>query len=81
MTDFKTVLKRGRLIKVILIIMGAVFFARALEIQIIRHRAFSDYADSQQKSSMLLKSKRGAIHDCRGRLLAYDMEARSYSVN
>jgi cell division protein FtsI/penicillin-binding protein 2 len=81
MTDFKTVKRRGRVIKILFMVMGIVFFARVLEVQVIKHKKFRNYADSQQKSSMVLKSKRGSIYDCRGRLLAYDMEVESYSVN
>jgi cell division protein FtsI (penicillin-binding protein 3) len=81
MADLKTVKRRGRLIRAVFIIIAIIFVARAVEIQIIKHNVFKEYADSQQKSSMLLKSKRGSILDCRGRLLAYDMEVKSYSVN
>ena len=55
MTDFKTVKRRGRVIKVLFIIIGIIFVARVLEVQIIKHKKFKDYADSQQKSSMILK--------------------------
>ncbi|UCE65009.1 MAG: transpeptidase family protein [Candidatus Zixiibacteriota bacterium] len=81
MTDFRTLRRRGRLIRAVFIIIGLVFLARSVEVQIFKHNTFKEYADSQQKSSMLLKSKRGSILDCRNRLLAYDMEVKSYSVN
>lgn len=81
MTELKNVRRRGRLISFIFVVLGIIFLARAVELQIIKHGTFREYADSQQKSSMLLKSKRGSILDCRGRLLAYDMEVKSYSVN
>lgn len=81
MSDFNIVKGRGKILRAIFLIIGIVFTARAVEIQIIKHSKFRDYADSQQKSSMELKSKRGSIYDCRGRLLAYDMETKSYSVN
>ena len=81
MADLKTVKRRGKLLKAMFVVIGLVFVARSAEIQIFEHNAFKAYADSQQKSSMLLKSKRGSIYDCRGRLLAYDMEVKSYSVN
>ena len=81
MADLRTVKRRGKLIRAAFIIIGIVFLARSVEVQIFKHNTFKEYADSQQKSSMLLKSKRGSILDCRGRLLAYDMEVKSYSVN
>jgi len=81
MADLKTVKRRGKLIRAVFIIIGIVFLARSVEIQILKHSTFKEYADSQQKSSMPLKSKRGSIYDCRGRLLAYDKEVKSYSVN
>lgn len=73
--------KRGRLIIICLVLMGCIFVARAVQIQIIRHREFAQYAKSQQQSAMPLKAKRGGIYDCEGRALAYDMEARTYTVN
>lgn len=81
MVDNNTVKRRGKFLRAIFIIIGIVFLARAVEVQIVRHGTFKEYADSQQKSSMILKSKRGSIYDYRGRLLAYDMEVKSYSVN
>jgi len=81
MADLKIVKRRGRLLRAIFISIGVIFLARTVEVQIIRHGTFKEYADSQQKSSMILKSKRGSIYDSRGRLLAYDMEVKSYSVN
>ncbi len=81
MTELKRVRRRGRLISFVFVTLGIVFLGRAVELQILKHGAFREYADSQQKSSMILKSKRGSILDCRGRLLAYDMEVKSYSVN
>jgi cell division protein FtsI/penicillin-binding protein 2 len=81
MVDIKIVKRRGKLLRAVFVVIGIVFLARIVEVQILRHGTFKDYADSQQKSSMALKSKRGSIYDSRGRLLAYDMEVKSYSVN
>ncbi len=81
MTEFRIIQKRGKILAIIFAFICISFVARAVEIQIVKHKAFKEYADSQQKSSMPLKSKRGAIYDCRDRLLAYDMETKSYTVN
>ena len=76
MTDFNLLRRRSKIIWLVFILVGVVFVARSFELQILKHKTFRDYADSQQKSSMILKSKRGSIYDCRGRLLAYDMDAK-----
>jgi cell division protein FtsI (penicillin-binding protein 3) len=81
MVDIKIVKRRGKFLRAVFVVIGIVFLARTVEVQILKHGTFKEYADSQQKSSMILKSKRGSIYDSRGRLLAYDMEVKSYSVN
>jgi stage V sporulation protein D (sporulation-specific penicillin-binding protein) len=73
--------RRGRLLIVCLGLTGSVFVVRAVQIQIIQHKEFAQYARSQQQSAMPLKAKRGGIYDCEGRALAYDMEAKTYTVN
>lgn len=80
-SELTSIRKRGRVIVVFLVLAGLIFVARAVQIQIIQHGKFAKYARSQQQSAMPLKAKRGAIYDCEGRALAYDMEARSYTVN
>ncbi len=81
MAELRTIRNRGRGIIFLMAFIGAIFIARAVQIQIIQHREFAAYADSQQQSAMPLKAKRGAIYDCEGRTLAYDVEARTYTVN
>jgi cell division protein FtsI (penicillin-binding protein 3) len=80
-SELTSIRKRGRIIFAFLILMGLIFVARAVQIQIIQHGKFSKYARSQQQSAMPLKARRGAIYDCEGRALAYDVEARTYTVN
>jgi cell division protein FtsI (penicillin-binding protein 3) len=80
-SELTSLRKRGRLIVVFLVLVGSIFVARAVQIQIIQHGKYARYAESQQQSAMPLKAKRGAIYDCEGRALAYDMETRTYTVN
>jgi cell division protein FtsI (penicillin-binding protein 3) len=81
MVKLRTIRNRGRGIVFLLAFIGAVFIARAVHIQIIEHQKYAAYADSQQQSAMPLKAKRGAIYDCEGRALAYDIEAKTYTIN
>jgi cell division protein FtsI (penicillin-binding protein 3) len=77
----KMIARNGRIVISIIAFFWLVFIARAAQIQIIDSQRFKDYADSQQRSTMPLAARRGSIYDCKGRLLAGDIEARSYSVN
>lgn len=81
MAELRTIRNRGRGIIFLMAFIGAIFIARAVQIQIIQHDEYAAYADSQQQSAMPLKAKRGAIYDCEGRALAYDIEAKTYTVN
>jgi cell division protein FtsI (penicillin-binding protein 3) len=73
--------KSGIFIISIIALFWLVFVARAVHVQIINGNKFREYADSQQKSTMPLAARRGAIFDCNGHPLAYDIEAKSYTVN
>lgn len=81
MVKLRTIRSRGRGIAFLLALIAAAFIARAVQIQIIEHEKYAAYADSQQQSAMPLKARRGAIYDCEGRALAYDVEAKTYTVN
>ncbi len=81
MTDRFLIARRGKLLFILLGVIGIIFVLRAAEIQILRHSQFRAYADSQQQSSMPLKARRGTIYDREGRKIAYDVEVKSYSVN
>jgi cell division protein FtsI (penicillin-binding protein 3) len=81
MMNRQMVTKRGRLIIIVVFFFWVIFGFRAAQIQILDHKIFLDYADSQQKATMPLSAKRGSIYDCNGRLIAYDIEASSYTVN
>ena len=72
---------RGRGVIFLMAFICTIFIARAVQIQIIQHGEYAAYADSQQQSAMPLKAKRGAIYDCEGRTLAYDVEAKTYTIN
>jgi cell division protein FtsI (penicillin-binding protein 3) len=73
--------RNGKFIIFFIALFWLLFIARAVQIQIVQSRRFREYADTQQKSTMPLAARRGAIYDCKGRPLAYDIEAKSYSVN
>jgi cell division protein FtsI (penicillin-binding protein 3) len=75
------IVKNGRFIIAIIALFWIVFILRAAQLQIFQTQKFSDYADSQQKATIPLAARRGSIYDCKGRLLAYDIEAKSYTVN
>jgi cell division protein FtsI (penicillin-binding protein 3) len=75
------IVKNGRIIIFLIALLWVIFVLRAVQIQIIQSKRFKDYADSQQHSTMPLAARRGSIFDCKGRLLAYDIEAKSYTVN
>jgi cell division protein FtsI (penicillin-binding protein 3) len=77
----QSIRSRGKFILFIFAIFWVIFAARAVQIQIIESDKFKEYADSQQKSTIPLAARRGAIYDCEGRPLAYDIEAKSYTVN
>ncbi len=77
----QTIARNGRIIISVIAFFWAGFIARAVQIQIVDSRRFKDYADSQQRSTMPLAARRGSIYDCKGRLLAGDIAAKSYSVN
>lgn len=77
----QSVNKSGRLIVAGIALFWLLFFGRAIQIQIIESQKFRDYADSQHKLTMPLAARRGAIYDCKGRPLACDIEAKSYTVN
>ncbi len=81
MIQLRTIRNRGRGVIFLLAFVCAIFVARAAQIQIIQHGEYAAYADSQQRSAMPLKARRGAIYDCEGRALAYDIEAKTYTVN
>ncbi|MEE9553775.1 MAG: penicillin-binding protein 2, partial [candidate division Zixibacteria bacterium] len=81
MVDIRKIRNRGKVLIVVLSITGIVFTARAVQIQIIQHSKFTAYADSQQKSAMPLKARRGSIYDSRGKVLAYDLEVKTYTIN
>ena len=81
MINRQTITKRGRLIIIIVLFFWVIFGFRAAQIQILDHKKFLDYAESQQKSTMPLSARRGSIYDCKGQLIAYDIEASSYTVN
>jgi len=81
MGDIRMIRKRSRVVMAFIVLVGAVFVGRAAQVQIFQHKKFAVYADSQQKSAMTLKARRGSIYDFQGRLLAYDMEVRTYTVN
>ncbi len=81
MIQLRTIRNRGRGVIFLLAFICAIFIARAAQIQIIQHGEYAAYADSQQRSAMPLKARRGAIYDCEGRALAYDIEAKTYTVN
>jgi len=73
--------KNGRLIIFIIALFWLVFVARAVQVQIIDGAKFREYADRQQKDTMPLAARRGTIYDCDGHPLAYDIEAKTYTVN
>src|SRR3972149_12108016 len=81
MSSLSAVCKRGRLVTLFLAAAGLVFAGRAIQIQIIQHHQYDAYARSQQQSAMPLKAMRGTIYDREGRVLAYDMEAATYTVS
>jgi len=81
MVDIRKIRKRGRVIIAFIVLVGVVFMSRAAQVQIFQHGKFAAYAASQQQSAMPLKARRGSIYDCQGKLLAYDVEARTYTVN
>ena len=81
MVDIRKIRKRSRIILAFIILIGAVFGLRAAQVQILQHGKYAAYADSQQRSAMTLKAKRGSIYDIQGRLLAYDVEVKTYTVN
>ncbi len=76
-----TVMNRGKALILILALMGIIFTLRAGQIQIIDQEKFASYALSQQQSTMPLKAKRGSIFDRNGKLLAYDVESKTYALN
>ncbi|HBZ01364.1 MAG TPA: hypothetical protein DEO84_08615, partial [candidate division Zixibacteria bacterium] len=75
------IIKNGRIIIAFIALFWVIFLLRAAQVQILQSKRFKDYADSQQHSTIPLAARRGSIYDCRGRLLAYDIEAKSYTVN
>jgi cell division protein FtsI (penicillin-binding protein 3) len=81
MSDIRTIRKRGKLIAILIFLTGMVFVARAVQVQIIQHNRYAAYADSQQKSAIPLKAKRGSIYDSQGKILAYDLESSTYTVS
>lgn len=81
MVDIRKIRKRGRVLIIALSATGIVFAARAVQVQIIQHSEFAAYADSQQKSAIPLKARRGSIYDSQGKVLAYDVEAKTYTIN
>lgn len=81
MKDRDAVGKCGRILISFILFFWVAFALRAAQLQILDHQKFTEYADSQQRSTMPLSAKRGTIYDCQGRMLAYDIEANSYTVN
>ncbi len=77
----QTVNKNGKFVILAVAFFWVIFLARAAQVQLLDGKKFRDYADSQHKSTMPLAARRGTIYDCKGRPLAYDIEAMSYSVN
>ncbi|HBC46610.1 MAG TPA: hypothetical protein DCZ43_06150 [candidate division Zixibacteria bacterium] len=75
------IIKNGRIIIAFIALFWVIFLLRAAQVQILQSKRFKDYADSQQHSTIPLAARRGSIYDCKGRLLAYDIEAKSYTVN
>lgn len=81
MIDIRRIRRKGKMIFAFLMVVGAVFFTRAAQIQILQHRKFAAYADSQHRSAMPLKAKRGSIYDCQGKVIAYDVDVKTYTVS
>jgi cell division protein FtsI (penicillin-binding protein 3) len=73
--------RNGKVLIAVIALFWVIFIGRAVHIQIIHSAEFRDYADSQHRSTMPLAARRGAIFDCKGHPLAYDIEAKSYAVN
>ena len=73
--------KNGRIIIAIIALFWVIFVLRAVQVQLVQSKMFQDYADSQQRSTNPLAARRGSIYDRNGQLLAYDIEAKSYTVN
>jgi cell division protein FtsI (penicillin-binding protein 3) len=81
MISKQSINKNGQIVIGVVAFFWVVFFLRAVQVQIIQSKQFKDYADSQQQSTMQLAARRGTIYDCKGRPLACDVEAKSYSVD
>jgi cell division protein FtsI (penicillin-binding protein 3) len=73
--------KNGKFVIFFIALFWMVFVARAVQIQIIESHKYNEYAEKQHRSDMVLAARRGSIIDCRGRTLACDIEAKSYTVN
>jgi len=81
MISKQSINKNGQIVFGVVAFFWVIFFLRAIQVQIVQSKQFENYADSQQKSTMQLAARRGTIYDCKGRPLACDIEAKSYSVN
>jgi cell division protein FtsI (penicillin-binding protein 3) len=77
----QSVNKSGRIIIGFIAFFWVIFILRAFQVQILDSKKFKDYANSQQQSTIPLAARRGTVYDCNGNQLAYDIEAKSYTVN
>ncbi len=73
--------KNGRVIIFVIGLFWVIFVLRAVQVQIVEAKKYSDYADSQHKTTMPLAARRGTIYDRNGQILAYDVEAKSYALS
>jgi cell division protein FtsI (penicillin-binding protein 3) len=65
-----------------LVVGGAVIWLllaiRLVQVQGLRHQEYQAQAVNQQNRNIKLTGQRGRLLDCRGRLLAIDLQARTY---
>jgi cell division protein FtsI (penicillin-binding protein 3) len=80
MISRQSINKSGRIIIAFIALFWLIFVARAVQVQIVDGAKFREYADRQHKDAMPLAARRGSIFDRKGRPLAQDIEAKSYSV-
>lgn len=72
--------QRAGILLVLFAIMGAVIIARLFDLQIIHGKDYADNFTIKTTRTKTLKSTRGNIYDCNGKLIAYNKLSNSITI-
>lgn len=73
--------RRAHSLRVVLAIAAAIVLVRLVQIQIIEHWSWLRVAAASQERTIEVAPRRGAIYDCNGTLLAYDVKAVALAID